>query len=56
MRKNDLRLYQIGPLLGHRNPRPTARYSDLTDDPAQKAMEQVGQALVTAMNGKDDSA
>ena len=45
-----LSLFQIGQLLGHRSPKTTARYSDLTDDPAQKAMEQVGQALSKEQN------
>jgi integrase len=49
-----LSLYQIGQLLGHRSPKTTARYSDLTDDPARRAAEQVGQALVKAMNKKAD--
>ena len=48
-----LLLHWIGQLLGHRNPRTTARYADLTDDPAQRAAEQVGQALSKAMNGED---
>ena len=47
-----LSLHQIGQLLGHRSPRTTARYSDLTDDPARRAAEQVGQTLTEAMNKK----
>ena len=47
-------LHQIGQLLGHRNPKTTARYSDLTDDPARKAAEQVGQALAKAINGEGE--
>ncbi len=50
---DGLSLHQIGQLLGHRNPRTTARYSDLTDDPARRAAEQVGQALAKAM-GEDE--
>ena len=49
-----LSLFQIGQLLGHRSPKTTARYSDLTDDPAQKAMEQVGAVLAKAMDRKGD--
>ena len=51
---DGLSLHQIGQLLGHRNPRTTARYSDLTDDPARRAAEQVGQALSRAMAGGKD--
>ena len=50
---DGLSLHQIGQLLGHRNPRTTARYSDLTDHPARKAAERVGEALSKAM-GKDE--
>jgi integrase len=46
-----LSLHQIGQLLGHRNPSTTARYSDLVDDAAARAAEQVGEALTRAMNG-----
>ncbi len=46
-----LSLHQIGQLLGHRNPRTTARYSDLVDDDAAKAAEQVGEALARVMAG-----
>jgi integrase len=45
-----LSLFQIGQLLGHRNPRTTARYADLVDDAAARAAEQVGEALTRAMN------
>ncbi len=45
-----LSLPMIGKLLGHKSPATTARYADLADDPAQKAAEQVGQALRAAMN------
>ena len=51
-----LSLFQIGQLLGHRSPRTTARYSDLTDNPAQRAAEQVGQALAKAINGEGEGA
>jgi integrase len=51
-----LSLHQIGQLLGHRSPRTTARYSDLTDDPARRAAEQVGEALAGLVDtGKSSS-
>jgi integrase len=51
-----LSLFQIGQLLGHRNPRTTARYADLVDDAAARAAEQVGEALTRAMNGGVEEA
>ena len=49
---DGLSLHQIGQLLGHRNPRTTARYADLVDEAAAHAAERVGQALSKAMNKK----
>ena len=47
-------LVMIGRLLGHKVPATTARYADLADRPAQRAAEQVGQALSRAMAGGKD--
>jgi integrase len=38
----------IGALLGHSNPKTTARYSHLYDDPLRAAVERVGAAVVAA--------
>jgi len=38
----------IGALLGHTNPRTTARYSHLHDDPLRAATEKVGAVIAAA--------
>jgi integrase len=44
-----LTLYQIGSLLGHRQPATTARYADLVDSAAKQAAETIGAAIQDAM-------
>lgn len=53
---DGLSLHQLGQLLGHKDPSTTARYSDLTDSPAQRAAERVGQALSKAMKAEVEEA
>ena len=48
---NGATLHEIGQLLGHRDPRTTARYADLVDEAAQKAAEKVGDAIARALAG-----
>ena len=43
---NGMSLPLIGALLGHSQPRTTARYAHLAADPLRKAAEQVGQQLL----------
>jgi hypothetical protein len=38
----------IGALLGHRQPKTTARYAHLFDDPLRRATEQVGAMVANA--------
>ena len=44
-------LLAIGKLLGHRDPKTTARYAHLADDPTKVAADQVSGAIERAMNG-----
>jgi integrase len=45
----------IGALLGHSNPRTTARYSHVFADPMKAAVEKVGAIIDAASNGKPAS-
>jgi integrase len=45
----------IGSLLGHSNPRTTARYAHMFDDPQRAAVEKVGAIIDAAANGKPAS-
>jgi integrase len=44
-------LPMIGKLLGHTQPKTTARYAHLADDPLHQLKRKVGNAIVEAMNG-----
>jgi hypothetical protein len=48
-----LSLHQVGALLGHRQPVPTARYAHLAEDPVRDASERVGNRLASAMQGSN---
>lgn len=41
----------IGKLLGHRDPKTTARYAHLADDPARAAADRISAGLASAMEG-----
>jgi integrase len=45
----------IGALLGHSNPKTTARYAHMFDDPMRAAVEKVGAVIDAASNGKPAS-
>lgn len=45
--QNGMSLPMIGALLGHSQPRTTARYAHLAADPLRKAAQQVGQNLLS---------
>jgi len=42
----------VGKLLGHRDPKTTARYAHIGDDPAKAAAERISQTIDAAMKGK----
>lgn len=44
--QNGMSLPMIGALLGHSQPRTTARYAHLAADPLRKAAEQIGKTLM----------
>lgn len=44
-------LPMIGKLLGHNQPRTTARYAHLADDPLRRLNQDVGEAITAAMGG-----
>jgi integrase len=44
-----LSLYTIGKLLGHKNPKTTARYAHLTRDVAQSANDEIGAVMQAAI-------
>ncbi|MCB1549482.1 MAG: tyrosine-type recombinase/integrase [Hyphomicrobiaceae bacterium] len=46
-------LPMIGALLGHSQPRTTARYAHLADDPVRQTNAQVGDAISAAMGGDE---
>ena len=41
----------IGKLLGHRDPKTTARYAHIDDDPARAAADRISGTIAAAMNG-----
>ena len=47
-------LPMIGKLLGHNHPLTTARYAHLADDPLQTLTQDVGDAIATAMLGREE--
>jgi integrase len=42
----------VGKLLGHRDPKTTARYAHIADDPAKAAAEVISGAIAAALDGK----
>ena len=44
-----LSLYTIGKLLGHKNPKTTARYAHLARDVVQSAIDEIGEAMQAAI-------
>ena len=43
----------VGKLLGHRDPKTTARYAHIADDPARAAADQIAQTIEKAMKNED---
>lgn len=48
-------LHVLGGLLGHRQPRTTARYGHIQDDPLRRASDAIGARLTAALEGKPDA-
>lgn len=48
----NISLHLLGGLLGHRQPRTSARYAHLSDDPLRKASDAIGARLSAALEGK----
>lgn len=48
-------LQVVGKLLGHSNPKTTARYSHLADDPVRAAADRIAGSIAAAMNGESDT-
>ena len=48
----NISLHLLGGLLGHRQPRTSARYAHLSDDPLRKASDAIGARLTAALEGK----
>jgi len=42
----------IGKLLGHRDPKTTARYAHIADDPAKAAVDRIAGTIAAALDGK----
>ncbi len=49
-------LVMIGALLGHVEPRTTARYAHLSSDPLREAADAIGSRIAAAMNPKSSGA
>lgn len=47
---NGMSLPMIGALLGHSQPRTTARYAHMASDPLREAAQLVGQQLLQSVN------
>ena len=43
----------VGKLLGHRDPKTTARYAHIADDPARAAADQIAQTIEKAIKNED---
>jgi integrase len=43
----------VGKLLGHRDPKTTARYAHIGDDPAKAAADRISGTIAAAMKGKE---
>ena len=45
----------VGKLLGHRDPKTTARYAHISDDSAKAAADRISGTIAAAMMGKTES-
>ena len=45
----------VGKLLGHKDPKTTARYSHIADDPAKAAADRIAGSIQAAMDGNANS-
>ena len=43
----------VGKLLGHRDPKTTARYAHIGNDPAKAAADRISGTIAAAMNGEN---
>ena len=48
-------LQVVGKLLGHKDPKTTARYSHITDDPARAAADRIAGSIAAAMVGNAET-
>ena len=48
-------LQVVGKLLGHKDPKTTARYSHIADDPARSAADRISGSIAAAMNGESEA-
>ena len=48
-------LQVVGKLLGHKDPKTTARYSHIADDPARAAADRISETIAAAMNGEAEA-
>jgi integrase len=48
-------LQVVGKLLGHKDPKTTARYSHIADDPARAAADRISGNIAAAMNGEAEA-
>ena len=46
----------VGMLLGHRDPKTTARYSHIADSPAKVAADRISGSIASAMKGEAEGA
>lgn len=44
----------VGKILGHRDPKTTARYAHIADDPAKASADRISGTIQSALNGKVD--
>lgn len=51
----NVSLHVLGGLLGHRQPRTSARYAHLSDSPLRKASDAIGARLSAALDAKPDA-
>jgi integrase len=48
-------LQVVGKLLGHSNPKTTARYAHIADDPAKAAADRIAGSIAATMNGQAEA-
>jgi integrase len=48
-------LQVVGKLLGHKDPKTTARYSHIADDPARAAADRIAGSIAASMNGETEA-